>query len=168
MAGTQALDTLGDDELTRLRAYLTSGGFLWIEDVSGLKTGAFDRWVRRTLHLVFPDSDLRPLAAGHVVHKTFFLMRDLGGRVAVSKSLEGVDWGGRTVVLYSRNDVLGAWAKDALGKPLFDCVPGGEAQRADAKKLALNIVMYALTSNYKSDAVHQPFLLEKMRSGTAP
>jgi hypothetical protein len=69
------------------------------------------------------------------------------------------------VAVYTRNDVLGAWAKDPLGHYLYDCAPGGDAQRMAARKLALNIVIYALTGSYKADAVHQPFLLEKMRQG---
>ena len=34
----------------------------------------------------------------------------------------------------------------------------------EARKLTLNIVMYALTGSYKADAVHQPFILQKMRA----
>lgn len=166
LAGKQAPPSLDDEELRRLRDYLVSGGFLWIEDASGSKAGAFDRWVRQAVRLVFPESELTPLGADHVVYRTFFLMRAVGGRVMLSPALEGVDWGGRIAVLYSRNDILGALAKDALGQPLYECVPGGEAQRVNARKLALNIVMYALTGNYKTDAVHQPYLLEKMRQGS--
>ena len=33
LAGRQPLPSLDDEELSRLRSYLTSGGFLWIEDV---------------------------------------------------------------------------------------------------------------------------------------
>ncbi|MFH1726021.1 MAG: DUF4159 domain-containing protein [Elusimicrobiota bacterium] len=165
LGGKQAPPGLDDDEIGHLRDYLTSGGFLWIEDASGLVSGPFDAWVRRTLRDVLPDSDLKPLPADHVLFKTFFLMRSIGGRVKVSGSVEGVDWAGKTVVVYSRNDLLGAWAKDPLGNYLYECVPGGERQRMQARKLTLNIVMYALTGTYKSDAVHQPFILQKMRSG---
>ncbi len=164
LAGRQSPPPLGDEELRRLREYLTAGGLLWIEDASGQKTGPFDAWVRRVMRRLFPDSELSPLGPEHVVYKTFFLARSNAGRVQVG-GLEGIQWAGRTAVIYSRNDLLGAWAKDALGKPLHECVPGGEAQRLAARKLTLNIVMYALTGNYKSDAVHQPYLLQKMRSG---
>jgi len=165
LTGRQAPPSLDEEDLRRLRAYLTAGGFLWIEDASGQKASAFDRWTRRTLRLVFPDEGLTPLGPDHVLFRTFFLLRSIGGRVAVSPSVDGLQWGGRSVVVYSRNDLLGAWAKDALGQPLYECVPGGEPQRWSAKKLTLNIVMYALTGNYKGDAVHQPYLLQKMRSG---
>ncbi|PCI38585.1 MAG: hypothetical protein COB53_04530 [Elusimicrobia bacterium] len=165
LAGKGAPPALDAAAVGRLRDYLTSGGFLWIEDTSGMANGPFDAWVRNTLATVLPDSDLKPLPKDHVLYKTFFLMRRIGGRVMVSGSVEGVDWAGKTVVVYSRNDLLGAWVRDPLGNPVFACVPGGEAQRLEAKKLSLNIVMYALTGSYKADAVHTPFILQKMRSG---
>ncbi len=166
LAGKEAPPALDVEAVGRLRDYLTSGGFLWIEDTSGIADGPFDAWVRKTLATVLPDADMKPLPKDHVLYKTFFLMRRLGGRIMVSGSVEGVDWAGKTVVVYSRNDLLGAWARDPLGNALFACIPGGEAQRMEAKKLSLNIVMYALTGSYKADAVHQPFILQKMRSGT--
>jgi len=163
LSGKRAPPDLDEEEIGRLRDYLTSGGFLWIEDASGTASSPFDRWVRRTFAKVLPDSDLKPLPSSHVLFKTFFLMRRIGGRVMVSGSVEGAGWAGKTVVLYSRNDLLGAWAMDPLGKHLYECVPGGEAQRMEARKLSLNIIMYALTGSYKADAVHQPFILQKMR-----
>jgi hypothetical protein len=165
LAGRQAPPGLDDEELRALRNYLSSGGFLWIDDSSGIKSSDFDRWVRSSLRAALPDSDLKPLPQEHVLFKTFFLIRRIGGRALVSPAVEGLEWGGKTVAIYTRNDELGAWAKDPLGKPLYECSPGGEGQRMDAKKLTLNILMYALTSTYKADAVHQPYILEKMRQG---
>lgn len=165
LAAKGAPPAFDDEETGRLRDYLTSGGFLWLDDSSGVPGGAFDRFARAALARALPDAELRPLAADHVLFKTFFLARRPQGRVRSATPVLGVEWGGRLVAVYTQGDVLGAWAKDALGQPLFDCVPGGEPQRQDARKLSLNIVMYALTGNYKADAVHQPFLLEKMRSG---
>lgn len=165
LAGKAPPPVFDDEESGRLRDYLTSGGFLWLDDSSGLPGGAFDRWVKGTLAKALPDAELKALPADHVLFKTFFLVRRPNGRARSSAPVWGVEWGGRLVAVYTQGDVLGAWARDPLGANLHDCVPGGEAQRQDARKLSLNIVMYALTGNYKADAVHQPFLLEKMRSG---
>ena len=165
LAGREAPPPLDAEDQRRLRAYLTAGGMLWIEDTSGLQVDSFDRWVRAALKDLLPESELQPLPTDHVVFKTFFLLRQAAGRVMVRGTLEGVSWGGRTAVVYSRNDLLGAWVKDALGRPLLPCLPGGEAQRHNARKLTLDILMYSLTGSYKSDAVHQPYLLQKMRLG---
>jgi hypothetical protein len=45
---------------------------------------------------------------------------------------------------------------------LFPVVPGGEQQREMAYRTGVNIVMYALTGNYKADQVHIPALLERL------
>ncbi len=165
LAGASAPPELRDDELRRLRQYISGGGFLWIEDSGGGPPGSFDRWVRRELSRVLPDSDLKPLPADHVLYRTFFLLRGPAGRVRVQGAVEGAEWSGRVAVLYTRDDALGTWAKDALGKPLRQCVPGGEAQRELAHRLTLNIVMYSLTGSYKADAVHQAAILDKLRGG---
>ncbi len=168
LAGREAPSALGDAELRRFRQYLAGGGFLWIEDSTGGPPGSFDRWVRKTLAELSPQAELRPLPSDHVLYRTFFLLRGPAGRVAVSGAVEGVQWGGRVAVLYSRDDVLGAWAKDAFGRPLKSCVPGGEPQRVKAQRLTLNILMYAMTGSYKADAVHQSAILEKLRGAVGP
>ncbi len=166
LAARQAPPPLDDVERASLRDYLLAGGMLWIDDSSGADMSTLDGWVRRTLLEVLPEGELSPLSNDHVLYKTFFLLRGPAGRVMVRDRLEGLSWSGRTAVIYSRNDIHGAWAKDALGRPLYPCSPGGEAQRQKAKRLTINIIMYALTGNYKEDAVHQPYLLQKMRSSS--
>lgn len=168
LAGAAAPPPLRDDELRRLRQFISGGGFLWIEDSGGGPPAAFDRWVRAELPRVLPDAELKPLPVDHVLYRTFFLLRGPAGRVRVHGAAEGVEWGGRVAVLYTRDDALGAWARDALGKPLKACVPGGEPQRELAKRLTLNVVMYSLTGSYKADAVHQTAILEKLRAAGAP
>ncbi|PIR15381.1 MAG: hypothetical protein COV48_14690, partial [Elusimicrobia bacterium CG11_big_fil_rev_8_21_14_0_20_64_6] len=164
LGGSVSPPELRADELRRLRQFVSGGGFLWIEDNGGGPPGSFDRWVRRELPRVLPDAELRPLPADHVLFRTFFLLRGPAGRVRVQGAVEGVEWGGRVAVLYTRDDALGAWARDALGKPLRACVPGGEAQRELAKRLTLNVIMYSLTGSYKADAVHQAAILNKLKA----
>ena len=47
-------------------------------------------------------------------------------------------------------------------RPIYPTVPGGEVQREMAFRAGVNIVMYALTGNYKADQVHVPALLERL------
>ena len=60
------------------------------------------------------------------------------------------------------NDLAGAWADGPAGEPLYPLVPGGDAPARDGLPGGVNIVMYALTGNYKADQVHVPALLERL------
>jgi hypothetical protein len=50
----------------------------------------------------------------------------------------------------------------ADGQPMLPLVPGESRQREFAFRAGVNIVMYALTGNYKADQVHIPALLERL------
>jgi hypothetical protein len=65
-------------------------------------------------------------------------------------------------VIIGGNDWAAAWAVDANGHFLAKPSPGGESQREMAFRVGINVVMYALTGNYKADQVHAPALLERM------
>jgi hypothetical protein len=45
---------------------------------------------------------------------------------------------------------------------MFAVVPDGERQREQAYRFGVNLVMYALTGNYKADQVHLPASLERL------
>ena len=53
-------------------------------------------------------------------------------------------------------------AEDGQDRPLSEPVPGGESQREMAYRFGVNLVMYALTGNYKADSVHAPALLQRL------
>ncbi len=59
-------------------------------------------------------------------------------------------------------DWASAWAVDERGDPLFPIGRPGDNQREMAIRFGINIVMYALTGNYKSDQVHAPAVLERL------
>jgi hypothetical protein len=65
-------------------------------------------------------------------------------------------------VLVGSHDWAGAWARDTSSLPRFPVVPGGELQREMATRFGINLVMYALTGNYKADQVHVPSILERL------
>ena len=39
---------------------------------------------------------------------------------------------------------------------------GGEAQRKDAFHLGINLILYAMTENYKEDLIHVPFIRKRL------
>ena len=109
---------------------------------------------------------LVPMPPDHVLTKSFYLMHEFPGRwnngqVWVEPSEDRVNDGVSTVIV-GANDWAGAWAVDADGHPEFACVPGGEQQREMAYRFGVNLVMYVLTGNYKSDQVHVPAILERL------
>ena len=64
-------------------------------------------------------------------------------------------------MIVCQNDLAGAWDGDLLGAYTNTCVPGGERQREMSFRLGINLVMYAMTGNYKKDQVHLPFILKR-------
>jgi len=56
-----------------------------------------------------------------------------------------------------------AWATDPSGRPLFPVTPGGERQREMAYRFGINLAMYAMTGNYKSDQAHTRTILQRLR-----
>ncbi len=109
---------------------------------------------------------LAPIPPDHVLTKSFYLMQDFPGRYAGGTLWVGATEGrvndGVASVLVGSNDWASAWAVDTAGRPLYAVVPGGERQRELAYRVGVNLVMYALTGNYKADQVHVPFILERL------
>ncbi|MEX2407785.1 MAG: DUF4159 domain-containing protein, partial [Rhodovibrionaceae bacterium] len=102
----------------------------------------------------------------HVLTKAFYLMQDFPGRYAGGdlwiEDTEETRNDGVASVIIGSNDWAGAWAINDVGQPRFAVLPGGERQREMAYRAGVNVVMYALTGNYKSDQVHIPFILERL------
>ena len=109
---------------------------------------------------------LTPVPADHVLTKSFYLLQDFpgrwaGGRVWIEVSGENINDGVARIIVGS-NDWASAWAIDQSGQPMFPVVPGGERQREMALRFGVNLLMYTLTGNYKSDQVHVPAILERL------
>lgn len=158
MAGRHEFDPWTAPEREALKRYLTFGGFLLAEDTVGSRGFGFDATFRREMKQLFPKHELKRLPPDHSVYQSFYLINAVAGRQRVNPYLEGItidDW---TPVIYSQNDLSGAWSRDRYGTWLHECAPGGEAQRLSAFKLGINIIVYSLTGDYKKDLVHHPFI----------
>jgi hypothetical protein len=146
----------------KLNAYMSHGGMI-----------VFDTGEAGQLHggpapgvegLALPA--LSPLSPEHVLNRSFYLLKETpgrfdGGQVWVENGHEAA-YAGVSPVVLGGNDWAGAWAVDERGRPLFAAVPGGERQREMALRFGVNLVMYALTGNYKADQVHLPAILERL------
>ncbi len=118
---------------------------------------------------------LEPVPDKHVLTKSFYLLRNFPGRWdggtlwvearpdsdnARERQARRAD--GVSSLLITSNDFAAAWALDDNNRPMFPVVPGGDVQREMAFRVGVNIMMYALTGNYKADQVHLPALLERL------
>jgi hypothetical protein len=109
---------------------------------------------------------LAPIPPEHVLTKAFYLLQDFPGRFGGGdvwvEAQEGRQNDGVSSVIIGAADWAGAWAVDDAGRPMNAVVPGGERQREMAYRFGVNLVMYALTGNYKADQVHVPAILERL------
>ncbi|MEX2297145.1 MAG: DUF4159 domain-containing protein [Dongiaceae bacterium] len=162
---TQGQPPLNETGRNRINEFMRNGGMLVFDlrdpGVTGLGASALQTM---TAGLDIPP--LTPLPAEHVLARTFYLLREFpgrwtGGTVWVERAEGRVNDGVASVVVGS-NDWAAAWAIDELGRPMFPVVPGGDRQREFAFRFGVNLAMYALTGNYKSDQVHIPSILERL------
>lgn len=168
--------------VARIDAYMQQGGTVLFDTrdeyssifaAPGAVSGA-TRWLRDLLDgLNIPP--LEPVPQDHVLTKAFYILNDFPGRYAgsplwVEASLTARNTQSRPVrtgdgvspILITGNDFAGAWAIDDAGNPLLPTVPNNPVQRMYAYRAGVNIMMYMLTGNYKSDQVHIPALLERL------
>ncbi|MFZ5476604.1 MAG: DUF4159 domain-containing protein [Myxococcota bacterium] len=165
LVGDGALPPLSEAAERQLVRYLSYGGFLLVDDATGQPESDFDVGVRALARRLFPTRPLTVLPTDHSVYRSFFLLDAPVGRIADHRRLEGVVQGSMHPFLYMRDDLSGALDRRPDGSDRFPCTPGGEDQRREAVKLGINLVMYALTSNYKQDQAH---VRELMREGRLP
>ncbi|UCD11076.1 MAG: DUF4159 domain-containing protein [Nitrospinaceae bacterium] len=163
MGGNEGFRPFSAEALAALRNYLSFGGFLFIDDNSGKAGSAFDTSVRKLIADLFPKNPLQKIPRDHSIYRSFYLINQPAGRVRVNAYLEGLSIKGRTVIVYSANDQGGAWSRDKLGNWNHGIIAGGYQVRQHSIRLGVNIVMYALTLDYKKDMVHLPIILERLR-----
>jgi len=165
LAGDRAFDLPSNTGIDALRRFLTFGGFLLVDSAEGTPNGAFDASVRKLVTAMFPSParGLEIVPTEHVVYKSFSLLDKSLGRLAIAPAMEGILHDGRLVCAYVANDLGGAWARDDFGNYDFPCEPDGERQRERAFRMGVNLVMYALCLDYKSDQVHVPFIMKRRR-----
>lgn len=159
LVGNDALPPLDEAALEQLTRYLQYGGFLLVDDASTIGNSAFDKSFRALCRQLLPTRPLAPLSSDHSVYRSFFLIEQPLGRVDRVRWLEGITLGETAPLVYCRNDLSGALDRGPDGRDRYPVVPGGAHQRREAVKLGINLVLYALTSNYKKDVAHVRRLL---------
>ncbi len=168
--------------LAKIDAYMKNGGTIFFDtrdqhrsltNSGSLEASPGTRALRRILTgLDIPPLEIIP--ADHVLTKAFYLLQSFPGRWAGGQLwVEAIttdgnarrgasNFDGVSSIIIGSNDYASAWAVDSRGEAMFPVVPGGPRQRELAYRTGINVVIYALTGNYKADQVHVPALLERL------
>lgn len=160
ITGDSSFGKFTDDEIKIIVRFIQCGGMIFIDDSSGKRGSGFDMSVRDMVNRISPENPLERIPATDAMLKSFYLLQNISGRVIINRFFEGCKIGERYSIIYSQNDLLGAWEKDNLGNYIYLC---DERQRWEAKKMTINIILYALTGTYKSDTIHLPFIKSKLK-----
>ncbi len=168
------------ETLRKLEAYMKGGGLVIFDtrDAMSARPGGGttpegDQLRRMLQTLDIPE--LEPIPRDHVLTKTFYILDGFVGRYD-----SGTTWveilppagaDGRrparagdnvSPIVITSNDLASAWAVNRRGEPLVPLSGSDPRQREMALRAGVNLVMYALTGNYKADQVHVPALLERL------
>ncbi|MGB2932166.1 MAG: DUF4159 domain-containing protein, partial [Methyloceanibacter sp.] len=171
-------DPLSDATLAKVDAFMKQGGFIIFDTRDQQSTLTGTGFQSQGLSRLIGQLDippLQPVPENHVLTKSFYLMRSFPGRWDggtlwveaqpdndADRSQRSRQTDGVSALVITSNDLASAWALDSANRPLYPVVPGGEVQREMAFRTGVNLVMYALTGNYKADQVHLPALLERL------
>ncbi len=127
-----------DEEVEALRLYLTQGGFLWANDDYGM-----DKSFRREMKRVFPDKSLVEIPFDHELYHCYYdfpkglpKIHEHDGKPPRGY---GIFHEGRMVAFYDYESDIG----DGLENP--DVHNDPPEKREQAIRMAINIVIYALT-----------------------
>jgi uncharacterized protein DUF4159 len=165
----------------KLDAFMKGGGTVIFDtrDAINARPGgaatAESQYLRRML-LTLDIPELEPLPRDHVLTKTFYLLDNFPGRYATGQTwVEALPpaadgerrparaGDGVSPIVITGNDLAAAWAIGRNGEALFPLVGSDQRQQREyALRGGVNLVMYALTGNYKADQVHVPALLERL------
>ncbi|KPF67862.1 LytTR family transcriptional regulator [Bosea sp. AAP35] len=168
------------ETLRKLEAYMKGGGLVIFDtrDAMSARPGGGTtpegEQLRRMLQtLDIPE--LEPLPRDHVLTKTFYILDGFAGRYDTGTTwveiLPPAGADGRrparagdnvSPIVITSNDLASAWAINRRGEPMVPLSGSDPRQREMALRAGVNLVMYALTGNYKADQVHVPALLERL------
>lgn len=110
--------------------------------------------------------ELIKIPEDHILGRSFYLLDNypglyLGGDVWVEKEPSPSNDKVTSVVI-GGNNWAAAWSDNPSDLARYIVEPGGEEQREVAYKFGINLLMVALTGNYKADQIHVSHILERI------
>lgn len=159
----------GQAAVSALNTFMRQGGIILFDTRDEGAGGSLNPGARAALRRVTQGLDIPPIAPvgeDHVLTRAFYLLPEMpgrytGGQVWVARDQDRANDSVSPIVI-GGHDWAAAWAMDARGANPYAVIPGGARQRVLAYRFGVNLVMYALTGNYKGDQVHVPAILERL------
>ncbi len=139
--------------LSNIQYYLDHGGTI-LFDTLGQNSANITALRRITASLNIPA--IEPISKDHVLGRSFYLLdKYVGKHSSGTLWVEKQSASGRdnvSSVIIGSNDFAGEWAK----------LNNNTRNNEMSMRFGINLVMYALTGNYKADQVHIPHILKRL------
>ncbi len=149
---------LSDAATANLDRYMRLGGLLFVDTRDGGRASGPDATGPAAVMLAGLDAPpLAPVDREHVLTKAFYLLQNFPGRVRSARvwaesASAAAARDGVAALMVGDGDWAAAWADSGVDP----------RQREMALRFGVNLVMVALTGNYKADQVHVPALLDRL------
>ena len=144
---------LSPEGMVQIQNYLDHGGTILIDTQNRHISSTLLREQLNGLRIPV----MQPIADDHVLKKSFYLLDDFSGRYRGGDFWVEQDSGnardGVSSVLIGSNDWASSWVEAGQQRT---------RQNELSVRFGVNVVMYALTGNYKADQVHLPHILERL------
>lgn len=155
---------------TALNAFMAGGGTIIFDTQDAGDQAILGNRTHPGLARVTASLDIPRLGAvpdDHVLTKSFYLTQVYPGRWAngtvwVDRNANGSARDGVSSVIIGSNDWAAGWAMDGNGEFIQSLEQDIPRQREMAQRFGVNLAMYALAGNYKSDQVHAAALIERL------
>lgn len=170
---------LEPQKISKLNDYMRRGGALVIDTNADRSLGGQSLDLNSLLAgLDKPALTLLP--DSHVLNRSYYLLDNIMGRYGPTNlwvELPNQDMAtdefsvlkgdGVSPLFIGGGDWVSAWAINDIGRPMLP-MEGETASRELAIRFGINLAMYILTGNYKSDQVHEVSIRERLFELNAP
>lgn len=149
----QEAQQFGPPEVELLREYVNAGGFLFA--VNNCNGAGFDEGFRKLIKDMYPngEAELKKLSKEHPIFRSEFLLSE------AEVNLWGVDFGCRTAIVYSPDDIACGWNKWCVSEP-EGRKPELKGFVSKATHIGVNVVAYA-TGREPPDKLKQAELADQ-------
>jgi hypothetical protein len=156
---------LSDNGIKNVQNYLDHGGTILFDtrdrSYGTALTGSANTTALRNVTASLNIPPLEPMPDDHVLNRSFYLLNPghtngyEAGTIWAEPRVNGRD--GVSPVLIGSHDWVSYWAQGERGG-----MSAGAREQDLEYRFGVNLVMYALTGNYKADQVHIPHILQRL------